>query len=187
MLLMRLKGDYKNHQYYIDQIIRLNFIYIQILVNLPQEVLYIRFRMANSELIAYASKRLPEVAQNYSITELELCGLAVNIVSFAYLLKKVDFVATIYYLALTHIIKGKAEPATNRTKTLLEVLSSYSFNLYYINGKDMIISDFLSRQKYDKVIQMKSYQYLFTCMKYYMLNITIYLRMNKDIFDPNEI
>ena len=37
-------------------------------------------------------------------------------------------------------------PATNRIKRLLEILSSYSFNLYYIKGKDMILSDFLSRQ-----------------------------------------
>ena len=36
--------------------------------------------------------------------------------------------------------------ATNRIKRLLEVLSAYSFNLYYIKGKDIILSDFLSRQ-----------------------------------------
>ena len=30
-------------------------------------------------LIAYVSKRLPEAANNYSITELEMCGLAINI------------------------------------------------------------------------------------------------------------
>ena len=41
------------------------------------------------------------------------------------------------------------EPATTRTKRLLELISSYSFNLYYTKGKDMILSDFLSRQKYD--------------------------------------
>ena len=29
------------------------------------------------------------------------------------------------------------------------MLSSYSFNLYYIKGKDMVLSDFLSRQKHD--------------------------------------
>ena len=34
------------------------------------------------KLITYASKRLPEAARNYSITELELCGLAINISSF---------------------------------------------------------------------------------------------------------
>ena len=36
-----------------------------------------------SNLIAYANKRLPEAARNYSFTELEMCGLAVNIASFA--------------------------------------------------------------------------------------------------------
>ena len=40
------------------------------------------------KLIAYASKRLPEAAKNYSITELELCGLAINIASFYHLLKR---------------------------------------------------------------------------------------------------
>ena len=34
------------------------------------------------KLIAYASKRLPEAAKNYSITELEACGLAITIASF---------------------------------------------------------------------------------------------------------
>ena len=47
------------------------------------------------KLIAYASKRLPEAAKNYSITELELCGLAINIASFAHLLKRVDFDAIV--------------------------------------------------------------------------------------------
>ena len=43
------------------------------------------------KLIAYASKRLPEAARNYSITELEKCVLAINIASFAHLLKKSRF------------------------------------------------------------------------------------------------
>ena len=68
------------------------------------------------KLIAYASKRLPEAAKNYSITELELCRLAINIASFAHLLKRVDFDAIMDHLALTHIIKSKAEPATTRIK-----------------------------------------------------------------------
>ena len=40
------------------------------------------------KLIAYASKRLPEVGRNYSITELELCGLAINIASIHTYLKR---------------------------------------------------------------------------------------------------
>ena len=49
-------------------------------------VLY-QIQNGKSKLIAYASKRLPEVAKNYPITELELCGLAINIASFSHLLK----------------------------------------------------------------------------------------------------
>ena len=96
------------------------------------------------KLIAYASKRLPEAAKSYSITELELCGLAINIASFSHLLKRVDFDAIVDHLALTHIIKSKMEPVTTRIKRLLELISSYSFNLYYMKGKDMVLSDFLS-------------------------------------------
>ena len=97
------------------------------------------------KLIAYVSKGLPEAACNYSITELEMCGLAINIASFAHLLRKVDFDAVVDHLAITQIMRSKVKPATNRIKRLLEVLSAYSFNLYYIKGKDMILSDFLSR------------------------------------------
>ena len=101
------------------------------------------------KLIAYTSKRMSEAAKNYSITELELCGLAINIINFAHLLKKVDFEAIVDHLAIKHIMKSKMEPATNRIKRLLELLSSYSFNLYYIKGKAMVLSDFLLRQQGD--------------------------------------
>ena len=60
-----------------------------------------------------------------------------------------DFDAVVDHLAITHIMKGKVEPATTRIKRLLEVLSLYSFNLFYIKGKDMVLSDFLSRQDVD--------------------------------------
>ena len=98
------------------------------------------------KLIAYVSKRMPETARNYSITELKMFGLAINIASFVHLLKRVDFHAVVDHLVITHIMKSKMELAINRIKRLLEVLNSYSFNLYYIKGKDMILSDFLSRQ-----------------------------------------
>ena len=92
---------------------------------------------------------MPEAAKNYSITELEMCRLAMNIAMFSHLLKKVDFDAVVDHLAIIHIMRSKAEPATTRIKRLLELLSPYSFNLYYIKGKDMVLSDFLSRQKTD--------------------------------------
>ena len=92
---------------------------------------------------------MPEATKNYSITELEMCGLAMNIVTFLHLLKKVDFDAVVDHLAIIHIMRSKAEPTTTRIKRLIELLSPYSFNLYYIKGKDMVLSNFLPRQKMD--------------------------------------
>ena len=66
-----------------------------------------------------------------------------------HLLKKVDFDAVIDHFAVTHIMKSKVELVTTRIKRLLELLSSYSFNLYYIKGKDMVLHNFLSRHKID--------------------------------------
>ena len=68
--------------------------------------------------------------------------LLIKLVFHIYL-KRVDFDAIVDHLALTHIIKSKMELATTRIKRLLELISSYSFNLYYVKGKDMVLSDFL--------------------------------------------
>ena len=101
------------------------------------------------KLIAYASKRLLEATRSYSITELELCRLAINIASFSHLHKRVDFGAIVDHLSLMLIINSKTEPTMTRIKRLLELIRSYSYNLYYMKGRDMILSDFLSRQKND--------------------------------------
>ena len=74
------------------------------------------------KLVAYASKRLPKAARNYSITELDICGLAINVASFAHLLKRADFNAIVDHLALMHIIKSTVELAKTRIKRLLEIL-----------------------------------------------------------------
>ena len=65
----------------------------------------------------YQIQNVPEATRSYSITELELCGLAMNIASFSYLLQRVDFDTIVDHLTLTHIIKNKAELATPRIKT----------------------------------------------------------------------
>ena len=100
------------------------------------------------KLISYVGKRLPEAAKSYSITELELCALAINIASFSHLLKRIDFDAIVDHLALTHI-ESKMKLVTTRNKRLLELISSYSFNLYYMKGKDMVLSDLLLQQSND--------------------------------------
>ena len=89
----------------------------------------------------------------------------------------VDFDAIVDCLALTHIIKSKVEPTTTRIKRFLELIRSYSFNLYYIKGKDMILSDFLSRQKHDDsephdIIPISFNMHSILHEKYYNLGLT---------------
>ena len=73
---------------------------IQTPVNSPLVVSLYQIQNGQPKLIAYASKRMPEAAKNYSITELEMCGLAMNIATFS-LLKKVDFNAKLREAKLT--------------------------------------------------------------------------------------
>ena len=97
---------------------------------------------------------------------------------FCTFLKKVDFNAVVAHLALTHIMRSRLEPAATRIKRLLEVLSSCSFNLYYIKGKDMVLNDVLSRQKVDdsnphEIIPVSFKMRDVLLERYYNLNSTI--------------
>ena len=73
------------------------------------------------KLIAYTSKGTPEAAKNYPITELAMCGVAINITSLAHLLKRVDFDAIVDHLAIMHVMKGKMKPTMKRIKRWLEL------------------------------------------------------------------
>ena len=147
--LLKSNVDYKDPQSYTYLTDMDHSNYILTPVSFPLVVMLYHIQNGQPRLIAYASKRMPEAAKNYSITELEMCGLTVNIVNVSHLLKKVDFDAVVDHLAITHIMKSKAEPTMTRIKRLIEILRPYCFNLYYIKGKDMVLSNFLSRQKTD--------------------------------------
>ena len=101
-------------------------------------------------LIDYASKSLPAPAINYSVTELEMTGMAVNINLWRHLLHRVEFDCAVNHRAILYIMKAKTLPATTRIMRLLEILSGYAFNLYFVKGKDMKICDFLSRTDVDR-------------------------------------
>ena len=98
-------------------------------------------------LIGYASKTLHEACSRYSVTELEMTGLLVNMNLWKDLLKHREFDAAVDHAAVAQIMKAKTEPATTRIMRLLDRLSAYSFNLYYVKGRDMILSDYLSRHR----------------------------------------
>ena len=90
-------------------------------------------------VIGYHSKRLPKSAKNFSVTELELTGLLVNIHSFMQLL------CNRYFEVIKYMIKSKTESPVMRLKTLLLKLSEYTIDLKYQKGSEMHTSNALSR------------------------------------------
>ena len=76
-----------------------------------------------------------------------MTGLLVNKNLWNNLLKHREFDAAVDHAAVAQIMKVKTETATTRIMRLLDRLSAYSFNLYYVKGRDMFLSDYLSRHR----------------------------------------
>ena len=119
------------------------------------------------KLIGYASKTLPEACSRYSVTGLEMIGLLVNMNLWKNLLKHREFDAAVDHVAVAQITKAKPEPATTRILRLLDRLSAYSFNLYYVKGRDMILSDYLSRHRQKDLDPSELIPISFCCLKVY--------------------
>ena len=95
-------------------------------------------------VIGYHSRRLPKSAKNFSITELELTGLLVNIHGFMQLLCNRYFEVLVDHKVIKYMIKSKTESPMMRLKTLLLKLSEYAIDLYQ-KGSEMHASNALSR------------------------------------------
>ena len=80
------------------------------------------------------------------------------------MLKHREFDAAVDYVAVTQIMKAKTEPATTRIMRLLDRLSAYSFNLYYVKGRDMILADYLSRHRNKDLDSSELIPISFCCM-----------------------
>ena len=96
-------------------------------------------------VIGYHSKRLPQSAKNFGVTELELTGLLVNIYGFMQLLCNRYLEVPVDHKANEYMIKSKTESPTTGLKTLLLKLSKYTIDLKYQKGSEMHTSDALSR------------------------------------------
>ena len=96
-------------------------------------------------IVGYNSKKLPQAAKNYSITELELFGLVINIYAFRQLLTNVHFECYCDHSAITYILNSKKRIATRRIQKLIEQLLQFNFTIHYLPGSKMHIADLLSR------------------------------------------
>ena len=81
---------------------------------------------------------------------MELTGVMANVAAFKHLLRNANFHVYCDHSALVHILKAKRKPPTLRLKKLIENLSEYKFDIYFLKGKEMHISDFLSRHPEDE-------------------------------------
>ena len=102
-----------------------------------------------------------------------MTGLLVNMNLSKNLLKHREFDAAVDHVA-------KTEPATTRIMRLLDRLSAYSFNLYYVKGRDMILSDYLSRCRQKDLDPSELIPISFCCLKVYRSFIDD--RIGEDIF-----
>ena len=100
-------------------------------------------------MIGYASKTPPQAARNYSVTELEMTSLLMNIHAWRGWTQDAEIDVAVDHKAVVQIMKSKDDPVTDRVKTLIRKLSPLPFNLYYVKGKDLILTDFLSRIRSD--------------------------------------
>ena len=101
-------------------------------------------------LLGYASKTLPAASKNYSVTELEMTGMLINLHSWRNYIHIIEIDVAIDHKAVVQIMKAKHPPRTDRVSVLLGKLLDKPFDLYYVKGKDLILADFLSRIKTDK-------------------------------------
>ena len=123
-------------------------------------------------LVAYYSKRLPEAVTNYSISELELTGVMANVAAFKHLLRNANIRVYCEHSALVHILKAKREPPTLRLQKLIENLSEYKFDIYFLKGKEM------HQIFYPDILMMKThlmrlYQLLSCCKSWEIQNFLI--------------
>ena len=96
-----------------------------------------------------------------------MTGLLVNMNLWKNLLKHRELDTAVDHAAVAQIMKAKTEPATTRIMRLLDRLSAYSFNLYYVKGRDMILSDYLSRHRQKDLDPSELIPISFCCLKTY--------------------
>ena len=96
-------------------------------------------------LVGYHSKKLPAPVQSYGVAELELTGLLANIHGFKQKLHNNYFEVIVGHKAIDYMVKSKHQPTTTRLATLLLKLMEYTFDLKYLEGNKLKVSDTLSR------------------------------------------
>ena len=99
----------------------------------------------DGKIVAYASKSLTSAQSNYSNIERETLGMVYGITRFHTYLFGTKFTLVTDHKPLEMIWRKPLQSAPPRLQRLLVKLQGYNFDVEYHPGKDLIISDALSR------------------------------------------
>ena len=89
-------------------------------------------------LLGYASKTLPAASKNYSVIELEMTGMLINLHSWRNYIHGIKINVAVDHKAMVQIMKAKHPPHTSQVSVLLGKLLDKPFDLYYVKGRPHI-------------------------------------------------
>ena len=102
--------------------------------------------MVNLVLLDMRVKHCQKHAHVYSVTELEMTGFLINMGLWKNILKHREFDASSGPCCCNTDFEGQNRTSIQQNYEIARSLKCiYSFNLYYLKGKDMILADYLSR------------------------------------------
>ena len=100
-----------------------------------------------------------------------MTGLLVNMGLKKTLLRRCEFDAAVDHLVVDQILKAKTEPATPRIMRSLDELSAYSFNFYFVKGKNMVLADYFSRHRESDDDPYGLVPVSFSCFETYLFHL----------------
>ena len=101
--------------------------------------------MQNGQPIAYASKRLTKTEQGYAQIEKELLGILFGCKRFHQYTYARPIRVHTDHKPIVSIIKKPLSAASPRLQRMLLQLQSYDLDVHFVPGKEIPLSDFLSR------------------------------------------
>ncbi|PIK34594.1 putative enzymatic polyprotein [Apostichopus japonicus] len=107
---------------------------------------YLTQRVNGKEnIIAYYSKILPPACQRYSVTELEMMGLFINVTAFKHLLQNVEFEAYVDHSAIVELFNQNKNQQLHAYVSFCSNCQNIHFRLVNKKGSELVLADYLSR------------------------------------------
>lgn len=98
----------------------------------------------NWEPLTYFSRKLSPAETRYSTFDRELLGVYLSVKHFRYFLEGHSFTIYTDHKPLTYILESKTDRSPRQTRHM-EYIAQFTNDIRYVNAKDNIVADMLSR------------------------------------------